>query len=86
MYRTLAGLLLALGAALSVVGATGVLLLGGNGVDLQTPLLPLIAGGFLYVALVDLLPELRHDLTPRLALLEVSAIALGVAIPYLLAP
>jgi zinc and cadmium transporter len=72
--------------ALAIVGAAGTLLLAESGVDLETPLLPIIAGGFLYVALVDLLPDLGRHLTPRLAVLEVGAILLGVAIPYLLAP
>jgi zinc and cadmium transporter len=71
-------------AAVSVLGAGGTLVLGGNGVDLEGPLLPVIAGGFLYVALVDLLPDLLRDLTPRLAAVEAAGILVGVAIPYLL--
>jgi zinc and cadmium transporter len=70
-------------AALSLLGAGGTLLLGGNGFDLEAPLLPIVAGAFLYVALVDLLPELWRNLTPRLAFMEISAIFAGVAIPYL---
>ena len=70
--------------ALALVGAAVTLLLTERGVDLETPLLPVIAGGFLYVALVDLLPDLARQLTPRLALLETGGILAGVAIPYLL--
>jgi zinc and cadmium transporter len=71
-------------ATLALIGAAGTLLVGGDGANLAAPLLPLVAGGFLYVALVDLLPELRRNLTPRLATLQVGAIFAGVAIPYLL--
>jgi len=48
--------------------------------DLQAPLLALAAGGFLYVALVDLLPELHKQRKPTDSLTQFALLLLGVGV------
>jgi zinc transporter ZupT len=47
--------------------------------NLQGPLLALAAGGFLYIALVDLLPELHKQRKPRESLTQFALLLLGIA-------
>uniref|UniRef100_A0A5K3FIB6 MFS transporter n=1 Tax=Mesocestoides corti TaxID=53468 RepID=A0A5K3FIB6_MESCO len=42
-------------------------------------LLPFTAGGFLYIALVSLLPTFLQEKTPRESLVQLGLIAMGVA-------
>jgi len=72
-------------ASLAVLG-TGVALLTGAvareaAIDL---LIPVTAGGFVYIAAADLVPELQHDRTLAALFLQGGFIALGVAIMALL--
>ncbi len=67
--------LCALGA---VLGAVIVLLLG-HGFDVEHQIVPLAAGGFLYVACADLVPELRRRSTGRHLWITVLAVAAGLA-------
>ena len=48
--------------------------------NLQTPLLALAAGGFLYVALVDVLPELHEQRQPTESLTHFALLLLGVGV------
>jgi len=48
--------------------------------DLSSILLPFAAGGFLYIALVDLIPELHKHRKPNEAWLQFAFIILGVSI------
>lgn len=48
--------------------------------NLQAPLLALAAGGFLYVALVDLLPELHKQRKPTESLTQFALLLCGLAI------
>jgi zinc and cadmium transporter len=66
----------ALGA---VVGALAVLLLG-HSVHVEHQLLPLAAGGFLYVACADLVPELKRRARGRGLWITLLALAAGVAL------
>lgn len=53
--------------------------------DLRFLLLPFAAGGFIYIALVDLIPELHKRRKPQEAWLQFAFILLGAAILWLAA-
>lgn len=48
--------------------------------NLQVPLLTLAAGGFLYIALVDLLPELHKQRKPVESLTQFVLLLLGIGV------
>jgi zinc and cadmium transporter len=48
--------------------------------DLQAPLLTLAAGGFLYIALVDLLPELHKQRKPADSLAQFALLLFGLGV------
>lgn len=68
--------LCALGA---LVGATIVLLLD-RGFDVNQQIVPLAAGGFLYVACADLVPELRRRARGRQLWITLLAVATGLVL------
>lgn len=74
-----------LSALFAVVGVAAVFLVGRFSENLASYLIPLAAGGFTYVALSDLVPELHRE-TRSLSgyLIQIIAIALGVAAMVLL--
>lgn len=80
-------LLFNLGSAASAVVGTVATLLAGAGLqqDLVAALLPVAAGGFLYIALVDLLPELARDRRPRARGEQLALILCGIGVMALLA-
>jgi zinc and cadmium transporter len=51
--------------------------------NLQAPLLALAAGGFLYVALVDLLPELHKQRKPTESLTQFALLLVGLGMLWL---
>ena len=69
-----------LSALVAVIGTAAALALGAAAESLTVWLLPFAAGGFIYIALSDLVPELHQ--TPRLrqALSQLLAILLGLAL------
>jgi len=75
-------------AALLAVGAGGssllgwglVAALGNNGSHNVAWLLPVSAGSFLYISLVDLLPELQQERRPRAVLGQIVGLAIGIAL------
>ncbi len=69
----------------ALVGAAAVMLLGNSGALTIRWLLPISAGSFLYIAGVDLLPEVRpaRRLGPLLA--QLACLAIGVVIVLLVA-
>lgn len=70
-----------LSASLALVGAVLTLLLGAAvGRQLGQTLIPFTAGGFLYIATADLIPELQHDRTLRGLLAQAGMMALGVGL------
>lgn len=72
-------------ASSAFAGAAGSLLLGDvAGEALTGALVPVAAGGFVYVALADLVPELQHDRTLRALVVQACLIAGGVAVMALL--
>jgi zinc and cadmium transporter len=52
-------------ALAAIAGTIVALIAGSRSVGVAAALLPVAAGNFIYVATVDLIPELRRELTPR---------------------
>ncbi len=67
-------------ATAAIFGAFLVLLLGPYFQEKSFFLLPLTAGGFLYVAGSDLIPELKHETKITASIWQLAAILLGIAI------
>lgn len=67
-----------LSALTAFLGAGLALLLEGTTESFALWLLPVTAGGFIYIALSDLIPELNKDRSVTRGSLQVLAIALGV--------
>jgi zinc and cadmium transporter len=61
-------------------GAAFSLVLGPRIDGYAAAMLPLTAGGFLYVAGSDLIPELHHEVEASRSLVQMAAIVLGVAV------
>jgi len=71
--------------ALTAVAGTVVALVAGAFVEgLQGFLMPFAIGSFIYIAGSDLIPELHRETSPKKSLLQLAAIALGIAMMYLL--
>ncbi len=78
-------LLLNLGSALlAVAGALLVLALGTRADGWVAAITPLTAGGFIYIAGSDLLPELHKESKPLQSLVQFAAMAAGVGLMLLL--
>jgi zinc and cadmium transporter len=54
------------------------------GAAVTTVLVPVAAGGFVYIAAADLMPELQHDRTVRGLLVQAGLISLGIGVMGLL--
>lgn len=67
-----------LSALTSFLGAALVLIVGNASDVLTSTLLPITAGGFIYIALSDLVPELQKDTKASHAIIQVATIALGL--------
>lgn len=68
-----------LSATTSVIGAVIVILAGRTLEDFSTLLIPIAAGGFIYIALSDLIPELKRDSHSKLNIaIQLIMIAVGV--------
>jgi zinc and cadmium transporter len=73
--------LLAVGAgASSLIGWLVVAALGSQAPSKVAWLLPVSAGSFLYISLVDLLPELQHERRRGVVLWQILCLATGVAL------
>lgn len=68
-----------LSAAGAIVGAAAVLFLGVN-THVEHQLVPLAAGGFLYVACADLVPELKRRVAGRGLWITLVALGAGLAL------
>lgn len=73
-----------LSASLAIVGAVVTLFLGERIGVTATVLLPIAAGGFLYLAGSDLVPELHKTSDPKKTLLQLAAMLSGIALMFLL--
>ncbi len=65
-------------ALFAVAGAALALLLGSQVESLTTWLLPLAAGGFIYIAMSDLIPELHKTKKLKYSIIQLISIAVGV--------
>jgi zinc and cadmium transporter len=80
-----AALLNAASAAVAIAGtATAVIAGAVLHARVVTFLVPITAGGFVYIAAADLIPELQHDRTLRGLAVQSALIACGIAVMALL--
>lgn len=73
-----------LSGLLSILGAAIALVLGETAGSFANFLVPITAGGFIYIALSDLIPELHKQKAGRNSVVQLIAIAAGVAAMFLL--
>lgn len=72
-------------ASFAILGVISLWAIGGQNIDISNYLLPITAGGFLYLAASDLIPELhRHQAKVSSSLGQLFFILLGVALMLLL--
>jgi len=67
-----------LSALAALVGVVVALTLGNAVSGFSAALLPMTAGGFIYIAGADLIPELHHDADPKTSFIQLIMIALGI--------
>lgn len=68
----------------AVFGALAVLIVGSSFSNLAYYLIPFAAGGFIYVASADIIPELHKSTKPHHSLLQLLFIIAGIGIMYAL--
>jgi len=73
-----------LSASLAVVGTIFALVIGGDLGGFSLFMLPLTAGGFIYIAGSDLVPELHKDHDPFKSFLQLITMSMGVGLMLLL--
>lgn len=66
------------------IGAGIVLALGGTQEAFVPILSALAAGGFIYIAMSDLIPELHKETRPRTSLIQLGAVVVGVMLVFTL--
>lgn len=71
-------------ALLALAGAALVLSIPNAGEHLELYAAPLIAGGFLYIAAADLVPELHHHSERRFTPIILAGVVLGLTVMWLL--
>lgn len=71
-------------ASVAILGTVAALVLGAHAQIAVQALLPLTAGGFVYLASADLIPELQHDRSLKGLLVQTSLICLGISVMGLL--
>ncbi|MBU0646921.1 ZIP family metal transporter [Patescibacteria group bacterium] len=67
-------------AVCAILGALLILIIGAQINNFITFIIPFTAGGFIYIATADLIPELKKDTSIKKSLLQLSMIILGIAI------
>ena len=67
-----------LSALLAIVGVIVALLLGEVVQSFVTYFLPIAAGGFIYVAIADLMPELHKTKNIKYSMLQLTAVIVGI--------
>ena len=77
LYNFLAGIV-------AVFGAVAVLLINADITDTTKYLIPFAAGGFIYVASADIIPELHKSTKISHSILQLLCIICGIGIMYLL--
>jgi zinc and cadmium transporter len=72
-------------ASAAILGTIVALLVGAvAGAAVTSVLVPVAAGGFVYIAAADLIPELQHDRSARGLVVQAGLISLGMAVMGLL--
>ena len=71
-------------ALTAVVGVVIAIFIGGYVDSLSSVLLPFAAGGFIYIAVADLIPELHKETDVKRSLVQLGAFLLGITIMVLL--
>jgi len=69
-------------ALTSVLGAVVVLGLGMKLENISSFLVPFTAGGFIYIAASDLIPELHKEVRPRNSVIQLIFLLIGLGIMY----
>lgn len=69
-------------AILAILGAVIAILVGSNISGFSTFLISFTAGGFIYIAGSDLIPELHKETSPRNSIIQFIAIILGISIMF----
>jgi zinc and cadmium transporter len=72
-------------ASLALVGAMFALQMGKSITGFTDALVPLTAGGFLYIAGSDLIPELHHNTDAKKSIIQLLMLIAGVAVMTILA-
>lgn len=80
--RTKALMLNFLSAMISIFGAIITLIIGTQVNGFITYILPFTAGGFIYIATADLIPELHKETKPRESLKQLITILVGIGIMW----
>ncbi|MCI0391045.1 MAG: ZIP family metal transporter [Acidobacteria bacterium] len=73
-----------LSASLAILGTIVSLLIGSSIEGFTSVMLPVTAGGFIYIAGSDLLPELHRENEPAKTMLQLLAMVTGVVLMLLL--
>ncbi len=71
-------------ACFSILGAVLVLMLGVISKNIINFIIPLTAGGFIYIALSGLVPELHKEQNYKKSLIQLISIIVGIFVMYLL--
>jgi zinc and cadmium transporter len=72
-------------ASIAILGTAAALLIGAVEREfLVSALLPITAGGFVYLAAADLIPEMQHDRSPASFFTQTGLMALGMGLMALL--
>ncbi|MEK7471232.1 MAG: ZIP family metal transporter [Patescibacteria group bacterium] len=73
-----------LSALAAILGTLVAFILGKTGESFTTWILPLAAGGFIYIAVADLIPELHKTKIVKYSFLQLVALVLGVILMFIL--
>ncbi|MFH0955629.1 MAG: ZIP family metal transporter [Candidatus Falkowbacteria bacterium] len=80
-YSRAKALLLNFASAITaILGVLLALTVGAQAVNFTSFIIPFTAGGFIYIATADLIPELKKDTAPAKSLLQLLLIVIGMAI------
>ncbi|MCP3682744.1 MAG: ZIP family metal transporter [bacterium] len=71
-------------ALLAVAGAVFAIIIGSKIEGFSMIIVPLTAGGFIYIAGSDLIPELKKETAPLKSLMQLAAIILGIGVMLLM--
>ncbi len=73
-----------LSALTAIIGAGLILLIGNSFLQVTNLLIPFTAGGFIYIAVADLIPELHKSSKIKSTILQLVFLILGLELMYLL--